>query len=199
MGIMNKMTTVALKDLDWRVDSYGFNATGLPDDCKIGTSHSDVIAKVSGFDLTWSWALSADNTYSISTRKIWIRADRFNRDVPAFVQYLEDVNAVLTYETIDSVEEKIVNSMKTKATPTWTYSNDYAYIILNDRKPGANVAYAWNKPLPANMRFYFNTANFGCVLSFPHAYYPSRDAVNAVMADKVLTYQLNTDITEEII
>lgn len=101
MGIMNKMKTVDLGILGWRVNPYVDNAFSA-ELSSTGTyaKHSDVEGytySISRADKTWFFANAGTILFvdaSISTPQ-------------AFKSAMQGV--ILTYETIDSVEEKIIN------------------------------------------------------------------------------------------
>lgn len=141
MGIMNKMKTVALKDLTWQVSKSNNRQLFIctPSDGKISNNPNVVIkAACDGYiavttGKTW---VDKDMAYSQSSgsRSITLVNNSFTT-VSAFLA--SEGNKTITYETAESVEEMFISN------PTFTYKNsgwgnNWSNIInyLNTLAPG---------------------------------------------------------------
>lgn len=117
MGIMNKMKTVDLGTLNWEyslsVGRMRFKGTGLPIP-RVGVviedkprAYCSLYKVISQED----YQLGKNGLYlgtADNSDTVFVSDPSFN-DVASFTQHLQDENAMLTYETIDSVEEEIVS------------------------------------------------------------------------------------------
>lgn len=217
MGIMNKMKTVPAWTLVWTyVDDYqgdsryyseSLKQTAMPKG-KLQYNKLFITEGVKGWGTTEGSFLSNIGVLEIQT-------NRFKGlSAEAFKQHLQDENVLITYETIDSVEEKIVNSMATVGlwTLDWEVNGNFlrSSAINQIKFPGNDIAFVGEcsmdytpigiSPLSsstekriavaASKRLYVRDSRFR-----------TAEALIQHLTDNhiTITYQTNKDQTEEII
>lgn len=176
MGIMNKMKTVNLGTLVWQkygVEPYAlFYATVPNGRTLVGVGGRQVIL-IDGYDCR-QVALNGSAAIHLPTKTAcWdatnsqiLMRDNAYTDAASFKQAMS--GKILTYETIDSVEEKIV-SYKQKQLASLILRNNYTYAagisvsfsngsvtatILNDSQGDQTAIYKLNVIEDTNHKFY---------------------------------------------
>lgn len=210
MGIMNKMATVDLSTLTWTKSGDEFLSIGLMNIAKKPSSSNikanifcEIYAVVAGND-----RVGLDNVIAFTAGGyLYIR----DSSVTTWQELTAKLQGVLlTYETSDSVEEEIINSMKTVDLGSLVINNigsqsgGYRYTFrIEDIGTNYNL---FCSEFVVNKQHTASNITIGEMYAIPSShllYVVIAENLNPLqmasrMQGVILTYQSNTDQTEEI-